>query len=174
MKRMCCRMMKQEKKGFYYVSLVGILFLSLIPITPIISYGILLYHTITKDPEAVGYVVMFLTLPVLVFALVTMTFVGVAYITLRQSLKKKQKQMGIWHIVIGGVNVVLLPIYIYCIQFILEMMVSTSFSGGYIWQQSGFHPLNLLYATYSIGPVLILVGGILGLVDNKQTERNKE
>ena len=156
-----------------YLSLVGAVLLFVIPIIPIVSFLLLLVHTMTKDPEAVGYVVMFLTIPILMFAGFSSATAVTSWLFLKKSFAKEKQQRIIWHLMISGVNLILAPIYLYAVNFILELTLSTTgMLANFLplSQSNIFHPTKLLYGFYFIGPILIMLGGLLSYMNQESEE----
>src|SRR5699024_12200159 len=113
-----------------------------------VSFLLLLIHSIIKDPQSVGYIVLFLTVPVLIFVGISSAVVILSFFALKQSFAKSGTQMLIWLIIVSSVQLVLVPIYFYVIIYFLGMTLSVipPFDGFVrILQTDTFHPTILIY-----------------------------
>lgn len=169
-------MEEDNQKRYHNISLCGAAFLGLVPLIPAVSFLLLLIHSIIKDPQSVGYIVLFLTVPVLIFVGISSAVVILSFFALKQSFAKSGTQILIWHMIVGCVQLALVPIYFYVINYFLGMTLSviTPFDGFVrILQTDTFHPAKLIYGLYLVGPVLILLGGIVSNVGYRK-QKNEE
>src|SRR5699024_5157594 len=169
-------MEEDNQKTFHSISLCGGAFLGLVPLIPAVSFLLLLIHSIIKDPQSVGYIVLFLTVPVLIFVGISSTVVILSFFVLKHYFSMSLTQILIWHIIVSSVQLVLVPIYFYVINYFLGMTLSvvTPFDGFVrILQTDTFHPAKLIYGLYLVGPVLILLGGIVSNVGYRK-QKNEE
>ena len=170
-------MEEDNQKTYHNISLCGAAFLGLVPLIPAVSFLLLLIHSIIKDPQSVGYIVLFLTVPVLIFVGISSAVVILSFFALKQSFAKSGTQMLIWHIIVSSVQLVLVPIYFYVINYFLGMTLSviTPFDGFVrILQTDTFHPAKLIYGLYLVGPVLILLGGIVNSVSYRKQKSEQQ
>src|SRR5699024_7529887 len=98
---------------------------------PAASLILLSIQSLIKDPQPVGYIVLFFTVPVLIFVGISSAVVILSFFALKQSFAKSGTQMLIWHIIVSSVQLVLVPIYFYVINYFLGMTLSviTPFDG---------------------------------------------
>src|SRR5699024_12006917 len=85
-----------------------------------------IFHSIIKDPQSVGYIVLFLTVPVLLFVGISSTVVILSFFALKQTFAKNGTQILMWHMIVGSVQLALVPIYFYVINYFLGMTLSRS------------------------------------------------
>src|SRR5699024_10195122 len=169
--------MEDNRKGYHKISLGGAMFLGLVPLIPAVSVLLLLIHSIIKDPQSVGYIVLFLTVHVILFVGISSTVVILSFFALKQSFSKSGTQILIWHMIVGCVQLALVPIYFYVINYFLGMTLSviTPFDGFVrMLQTDTFHPAKLIYGLYLVGPVLILLGGIVSSVGDRKQKNDKK
>src|SRR5699024_6686153 len=163
-------------KPYHNISLCGAAFLGLVPLNPAVSFLLLLVHSVIKDPKSVRYIVLFLTVRVLTFVCISSAVVILSFFALKQSFARSGTHILIWHIIVSSVQLLLVPIYFYVINYFLGMTLSviTPFDGFVrILQTDTFHPAKLIYGLYLVGPVLILLGGIVSNVGYRK-QKNEE
>src|SRR5699024_159991 len=137
---------------------------------------LLLIHSIIRDPQSVGDIVLFLTVPVLVLVGVSSTVVILSFFALKQSFAENGTQILMWHMIVGSVQLAVVPVSFYVIKYLLGMTLSviTPFDGFVrILQTDTFHAAKLIYGLYLVGPVLILLGGIVSKVGYRK-QKNEE
>src|SRR5699024_145503 len=159
--------MEDNRKGYQKISLGGAMSLGLVPLIPALSFLLLLIHSIIKDLQSVGCIVLFLSVPALIFVGISSAVGILSFFALKQSFAKSGTQILIWHMIVGCVQLALVPIYFYVINYFLGMTLSvvTPFDGFVrILQTDTFHPAKLIYGLYLVGPVLILLGRIVSNV----------
>src|SRR5699024_1128661 len=117
-------MEEDNQKTFHNISLCGAAFLGLVPLIPAVTSLLLLILSIIKDPQSVGYIVLFLTVPVLLSVGISSAVVILSFFALKQSFAKSGTQILIWHIIVNSVELVLVPIYFYVINYFLGMTLS--------------------------------------------------
>src|SRR5699024_6217550 len=111
-----------------------------------------------------------------IFVGISSTVVILSFFALKQSFSKSRTQILIWHIIVSSVQLVLVPIYFYVINYFLSMTLSVviPFDGFVrILQTDTFHPAKLIYGLYLVGSVLILLGGIVRNVGYRK-QKNEE
>src|SRR5699024_2162235 len=135
-------MEEDNQKRYHNISLCGAAFLGLVPLIPALSLLLLLIHSIIKAPQSVGYIVLFFTVPVLLFVGIRSTVVILSCSALKQTCAKNGRQILMWHMIVGSVQLALVPIYFYVINYLLVMTLSviTPFDGFLrILQTDTFH-----------------------------------
>lgn len=157
-------------RAYQYLSYTGLTFLGLIALIPIISYLMTLVHTIQNDQEALGYIVLFFTLPALGIAAFIGGIAGASGFFLFMSFKQNKGKMLCIHVGVFLVTLALPFLY----QIGMTYILSLTFSGMGIFpkfvenlQSGDLHPANLLYGFYFIGPIFILLGGLFGYIQVK-------
>lgn len=159
------------------MALVGALIVGAISLIPFGSFIALIIHTMIGDPEATGYVFLFLTIPVLMFTSGAGFVATVSVTAILITLKLEEQKMGVWHIIIGGVNLLLMPLLIYFVNYFLLTTLTTT---GYMqWLQNiiaedSFHPSKLFYGIYYIGPLLIFIGGLMTYFNANKADVSEE
>src|SRR5699024_7295249 len=123
--------MEDNRKGYHKISLGGAMFLGLVPLIPAVSFLLLLILSFIKELQSVGYIVLLLIVLVLLFVMISCAVVILSCFALRQSFAKSGIQIFIWHIIVSSVQLVLVPIYFYVINYFLGMTFSviTPFDG---------------------------------------------
>lgn len=172
--------MQPIQKRHYYLLLFGSIFSSMIPIKSILLFITLFVHTIVKDPEAIGYVGLFLAFPTFIVTSLSTTMVVILFVTLKPSVYKRKKGPRIVHVVIGCISIILSPVYMYFINFLMKttFLATNTFTDFVpLLDADTFHPVKLIYAIYFVGPLLLLFGGIWGGLNYPQQpeeiEKNK-
>src|SRR5699024_9621220 len=163
--------MRRRQKRNYYLSFIGSLFLILILIFIVLFIFALtlLLDTVMNDLGALGYLIMFAGLPIIFTYVVGVGVIAALYFTIRPSAyQSKQKNARIVFMVIGFSILIMMPIFLYCMDW--RMKATLSILGIaprfiYILEANTFHPVKLIYGILFIGPVILLLGGILSLID---------
>src|SRR5699024_7586492 len=112
-----------------------------------------------------------------IFVGISSALVILSFFALKQSFAKRGTQILIWHIIVSSVQLVLVPIYVYVINYFLGMTLSviTPFDGRVrILQTDTFHTAKLIYGLYLVGPVLILLGGIVNSVSYRKQKSEQQ
>lgn len=172
--RHAIRDMDQIQKVTYYLLLIGSILLGFIVIIAFLLLFILTIDTLTNDPEAVGYVIIFYTIPFFLIATTSASIVHILLMTLRPAhYINKQKNNSIMYMIVGVVSLIAIPIYSYFIKIGIEMMfiylrISSEFTSKL--ELSIFHPTKLIYAIFLTGSLLLLIGGILNFFENRKQQ----
>lgn len=161
--------MRRRQKRNYYLSFIGSLFLILIFIVLFIFALTLLLDTVMNDLGALGYLIMFAGLPIIFTYVVGVGVIAALYFTIRPSAyQSKQKNASIVFMVLGFSILVTMPIFLYFIDWGMKATLSILGIAPrfiYILEVNTFHPVKLIYGILFIGPVILLLGGILSLID---------
>src|SRR5699024_2841216 len=99
-----------------------------------------------------------------------------SFFALKQTFAKNGTQILMWHMIVGSVQLALVPIYFYVINYFLGMTLSviTPFDVFVcILQTDTYHHAKLIYGLYLVGPVLILLGEIVSNVGYRK-QKNEE
>src|SRR5699024_12466378 len=91
------------------------------------------------------------------------------YFTIRPSAyQSKQKNASLVFMVLGLSILVTMPIFLYFMDWGMKATLSILGIAPrfiYILEVNTFHPVKLIYGILFIGPVILLLGGILSLID---------
>jgi|SRR5690625_42241 len=162
------------QKVTYYLLLIGSIFLGFIVIISFILLFNLTLHTIINDPEAVGYIIIFYSVPFLLISTISASIVHVLLLTLRPaSYMNKQKNNSVMYIIVGCISIFAISLYSYFINIGVEMtLVNSSISMESIsrLESSIFHPRKVIYAIFFTGSLLLLIGGILNFFENRKQQ----
>src|SRR5699024_3246178 len=158
----------------YYLLLLGSIFLGFIVIISFILLFNLTIHTIINDPEAVGYIIIFYSVPFVLISTTSASIVHVLLLTLRpSSYINKQKNNSVMYIIVGFISIFAIYLYSYFINIGVEMtLVNSSISVESIsrLESSIFHPRKVIYAVFFTGSLLLLIGGILNFFENRKQQ----
>src|SRR5699024_901919 len=161
--------MRRRQKRNYYLSFIGSLFLILIFIVLFIFALTLLLDTVMNDLGALGYLIMFAGLPIIFTYVVGVGVLAALYFTIRPSAyQSKQNNASLVFMFLGLSILVTIPIFLYFMEW--GMIETLSILGTaprfiYILDVNTFHLVNLIYSILFIGPVILLLGWNLCIID---------
>jgi len=169
--------MGQKQKRAYYFSLIGSIIMSSIALLSLVILVLQVIQIVTSNSQGAGYALAFLVMPSL-FGIVIVG--GSGFVSLIYSIPtvfmKKQRISSIWFILLGTINLFFIPLLVFPLAFGIDFLfLNTDGEDGIgitdLLFGDEFHPVILFIYTIFIGPLLLLIGGILSFLnDRKQNQ----
>jgi len=162
-----------SQKKRYYIAITGVTCISIEPIIIISSYILVLMDTLMYDQAAIGYVVLFLTFPALLAVAIKLGLISLYLKSLRSISYTFQKKAKNTRLMIGLVTLLSLFIYIPVIKFYLLLILTSRgnmFDFMIKLETVSFHPINLIYSVFFIGPLLMVVAALMDLSADRDGE----
>lgn len=168
---------KKQKRGYYF-ALSGAIFIGVLVFISLTLLILLVIQIIKMGPEGAGYLFAFIVIP----GAIAVVIGGVtAYVPLMYCIPtiylKKQRLASILFIIMGMISFFIVPMFLFLLFIGIDFLVLDSESDDglvNLLDADTFHPLMVLMYTIFIGPLLLIVGGILSFLNDRQQKRGIE
>ena len=165
-----------QRRGFI-VSFAGVLFLIFTVLTSISLVIVLLMDAMNQGQDTLGYLVFFYLLPFGFFVCVGL----VAMISLLRKIKpsyyvQKPREVSKYQMIAGAIGLITFPYYYHFLKMGIHMTLviyNQFIDFAYTLDTSGFHSGKLIIIPFIAGPILLLIGGIIGYYTNNNQANEK-
>lgn len=165
--------MSPSQKQAYTTTFIGTALIVVALIILIIISIILVLDSHKTNPEA-GFGVAMIMLPVIGILLWGLLHIYIQGLYLIPTVyKTKQRFSSIIHIISAIISLFFMTGVIFCIAFLSATLDRTMSPEEFDLTINHFNPLKHITSILYISPLVMLIGGILGIKDSKKTNDNR-
>jgi len=170
------QMNSDQRRGFM-ISFTGVLFLTFTVLISISIVIVLLMDAMNQGQDTLGYLVFFYLLP---FGFLVCVGLG-AMISLLRKIKpsyysQQPRQVSKYQMIVGAIGLITFPYFYHFLKMGIHMTLTIYnwfMEFAYTLDKSGFHSGKLIIIPFIAGPILLLIGGLIGYYTNNNQANEK-
>lgn len=170
------QMNSNQRRGFM-ISFAGVLFLTFTVLASIGISIILILDAMNQGQDTLGYLVFFYLLP---FGFIISVGLS-AMISVLRKIKpsyysQQPREVSKHQMIVGAIGLISFPFYYHFLKVGIHMTLiiyNWFMEFAYTLDKSGFHSGKLIIIPFIVGPILLLIGGLIGYYTNNNQANEK-